>query len=331
MTVCIAAICHANYTNGPYIVGASDRMLTVGETIEYEPYLRKISTIGSNIAILVAGDMTVHSTVLAAVRREAEAMQRPSIEQVAELYAAKFREYRRMRAERAVLQPLALTSESFLSRQHEFTSDFVEGVAKTLVQNELEAMAIIAGIDGTGAHLFLVDDPGQVQCFDASGFVAIGIGAEHAQSQLMLERYGRHWSFSEAFFALYSAKVRGEAAPGIGKQTDMFYIGPHNASFIADNEMDEIVKIFERKQARDANSKSIADQETVVFIKNLNKSPRQSADKEGNDAEGSEGQGRQSGDDSSFDGDSSADAAEASQRDEDQQAERKTKDEGSQT
>ena len=266
MTVCIAAICHRGFPEGDYIVGAADRMMTVGDgsnDIEYEPPIRKLHGLTSgvpNVIAMVAGNMTVHSKILPIVRNELAGRGRVPVEDAAEAYGRAFREYRRLRAEREVLEPLGLTYETMTPS---------DDVSTRLYGHHLYAEAIIAGVDSTGAHLYRISDPGHPYCFDSGGFVAIGIGASNAESQLMLERYAPHWHFRQALFALYTAKVRGEAAPGVGNETDVCWVGP-NTAYASDSKLIEALgKAYENKRKRDDQSRFDAEREVSAFLNSL--------------------------------------------------------------
>jgi hypothetical protein len=75
-------------------------------------------------------------------------------------------------------------------------------------------------------------DDGRVSCNDGIGFAAIGIGARHAESQIMLNKHS--WNSPSVDSALlgYIAKKRSEVAPGVGEGTDVFTIGPVVGSLV---------------------------------------------------------------------------------------------------
>src|SRR5260221_2478193 len=56
MTVCVAAIGN----NGQSVFGASDQMITAGD-IQFEPAQQKIWKLSPHIALMVAGDVGLHS------------------------------------------------------------------------------------------------------------------------------------------------------------------------------------------------------------------------------------------------------------------------------
>ncbi len=61
MTVCIAAVCEAHSGNGPFVVVAADRMITIGEL---EPAQTKLINLATRTVALFAGDVQFHAAVV---------------------------------------------------------------------------------------------------------------------------------------------------------------------------------------------------------------------------------------------------------------------------
>ncbi len=130
MTVCIAAICKAYPTpetenqNMHVIIGATDRMLTVGDMVEFEPKIaNKIVHFSASISGMFAGDFGLQNEILLDVvpvvrgRIKAEPQNWWTVKQVAELYAKSFKQAHLKRAENAVLAPLGLDLPTFFDNQ----------------------------------------------------------------------------------------------------------------------------------------------------------------------------------------------------------------------
>jgi hypothetical protein len=131
-----------------------------------------------------------------------------------------------MQAERHVLAPLGLTLDGLLTDPRLSDTTAAE-LREDLKAWRLEDESIIAGFDANGtARLFQVSDPGWATCEDAPGYVAIGSGANHAMAQFMHHQYTREWSTPRALLMVYSAKKRAEVDAYVGKETDLFVIGP---------------------------------------------------------------------------------------------------------
>jgi hypothetical protein len=225
VTICIAALCQ----DGSTVIGISDRMMTVGEDIEYERALTKASPIAPHIVVMYSGDARIHSDLYCSVRREMhEDVARSvwGVKDVAEAYARQYAAERAKRAERDILKPLGLHSASFIASQKFMARRLVRDLAEKMRSyKHLDLMEIICGVNkSTGeGHVYTVDN-GEIQCEDDAGFAAAGTGQWHATSRMLLNRHTRGAGLAETLFRTYSAKKRAEAAPGVGVETDMFIL-----------------------------------------------------------------------------------------------------------
>jgi len=262
LTVCIAAICE----NG-IILGASDRMLTSGD-IEYEPAIptifqpiMKVMPMSSSIIAMTAGDAGTQAEILAQVFSTAHARieKEPNVwlrvQDMVDVYIEAYNRIKLKAAVSRILSPLGLDEYGFIARQKEMADDFIKTITAEMVNFELpDTAAIFTGVDNRGAHIYCLYG-NQATCCDSIGFAAIGIGARHAQSQFMLARHSRQSSLSETLLLIYSAKKRSEVAPGVGKETDMFTIGPRLGSFswLHDYvENDRMQKVYEYVQEEES-------------------------------------------------------------------------------
>ena len=249
MTVCIAVLCKGVASGKSIIVGASDRMLTAGD-IEFEPPQTKIYLLSKEVVVMAAGGSEAQFTLFSQTRQDIQAEGVSDVGEIASRYAQHFAAYRREQAESALLAPMGLDAESFIKRQRELPYDVSSRLIGELRAFKLGIDAIIAGVDGTGHHLYVVDDPGRASCHDSVGFAAIGYGEWHALSQFMFKGYTKDWAFPRALLQTYSAKKRGEVAPGVGRETDMFVIfQKHVAVPLALQE--GIAKIYNERRSKE--------------------------------------------------------------------------------
>lgn len=232
MTVCIAAICAGNS-----VIGASDRLITAGD-VQFQPDSSKIKPISNSIVAMTAGDAYLQSELLTVIVPEIANLieQNPtewvSVRHVAERYCQEWSAVRKRRAEQQVLAPIGLTFESYLVSQTTLPPDVASQIAASLWQFSLPPVeCIIAGLDASGPHIYVVRN-GVYQCADSIGFVAIGSGGRHADSQLMLAQYAPHIPDTESLLLVHSAKRRAEVAPGVGSETDLFLVGPQLGSLV---------------------------------------------------------------------------------------------------
>jgi 20S proteasome alpha/beta subunit len=218
VTICIAAICEVP-NRGPVIIGASDRKVTAGD-IQFEPETQKLYPFSDYIVALVAGDLAAQKEIC-----DYTFYNRPqTVQETVRMYCQQIGCYNNRQAEQVVLAPLGMTMQNFLDNQRRMSPEFVNRVANEMARESAGIETIICGIDNVGTHLYSIDAAGRYFCNTAIGFAAIGDGANHAQSQFMFARYTPRWVLSRAMQLMYTAKKRAEVAPGVGLQTDLFFI-----------------------------------------------------------------------------------------------------------
>jgi len=268
MTVCVATI-----SQGGVILGASDRMLTSGD-VEFEPESAKVHALTTAIVSMSAGDASLQAQILADVqawvreRMDEDSTKWLAVRTVAERFLNAYSEQKRWRAETSLLRPVGLTSETFIARQRELLPELAARLATELLSYEVPAVAtIIAGVDGTGAHLFVVADD-EMWCMDTVGFCAIGAGANHAQSLLMEAKYVPSMGTPESLLLTFAAKRRAEVAPGVGSQTDMFTVGPQLGSYIGIDPtiLTDLGKMYKELVRREKKAFLTAQQKARTYV-----------------------------------------------------------------
>jgi hypothetical protein len=164
----------------------------------------------------------------------------------------------------------------YISEQRNMTGQLVLDLSKELINFEMPQIScIISGIDETGAHIYTIRND-QYTCNDSVGFAAIGIGARHASSQLMLS--GQSWTstVSDTALAVYNAKKRAEVAPGVGKATDLVTIGPGLGTF--STVRDDLVKRLDQEYQTmiKVEKKALAKAQKGVesYVKELEQPPK---------------------------------------------------------
>jgi hypothetical protein len=271
VTVCVAALCE-----GGSIFGASDRMLTAGD-VQFEPESAKIRELTTSIALMTAGDTSLQTEIFYRVRFDvvtrinSEPKNWWLAKDVADLCAKYYSEIKRERSERAILSPLGLTAETFVSRQREMSDSFVRNLTTELINFSMPAVAtIVAGSDMQGEHIYVVTD-GDVECYDAVGFAAIGIGRWHANSQFMFAGHHRARPIPETLLLTYAAKRRAEVSPGVGAGTDMFSIGATLGSYvrILPSIVDDLGSIYENIRNASQEAIELGNQEVRKYVETL--------------------------------------------------------------
>ncbi len=267
MTVCIAA-----RSEGMLLL-ASDRMITAGD-VEFEPEMPKVTWLSNSICVMFSGDAGLHGEIVQdlMIDFKAKIAAAPdvwlNVRDAANLYLKYWNAAKMRRAESAILGALGHDLTSFFASQATFTPQFVNRYTDQMIDFGMPALSVIvAGVDlrfGAGApapSIYTISNIAtpahpDLVCHDTSSFAAIGIGANHAESQFMLARYTVKVPNGVALLLLYSAKKAAEVAPGIGKETDLFAMGPNVGQWL------EIPK--EMKDKLEAEYRKIRGQEEKV-------------------------------------------------------------------
>lgn len=282
MTVCIAAI--ANDTS---VIGASDRLLTAGD-MQFQPDTPKVKTLTNSIVAMTAGDAWLQSEIMGLLSRDVSAAIATDPETwlevrwVADWYCGHWGAIKRARAERHILSPLGLTTESFLTAQGSMNDKTVQELSNALIGFAMPTTAcLVAGVDPTGPHIFGIVDGALMQA-DSVGFAAIGSGARHAESQLMLAKYAPSTPIAAAVPLIHLAKSRAEVAPGVGVDTDMFLIGQLGSySVVPDHVLEYLGSQVASLRADEDAALVQAQQGLVSYMESLSLEPeKQEADPE---------------------------------------------------
>lgn len=291
MTVCIAA-----RSEGMLLI-ASDRMLTAGD-IQFEPPVPKMYLLSPSMAVMFSGDANFHAEVLQDLvvefgqRVAAAPDEWLKVKDVADIYVDCRNAAKRRRAEAAILSPLGLDISSFLDRQGALNTDLANRIAADLINFQVPMVeVIVCGIDRRLGHalpsIHTIHD-GAVSCADSVGFAAIGSGARHAESRLMLNRLSYRTPNADALIILRSAKMDAEVAPGVGTETDLHVFGPNvGQAFAIDGELRaKLEEECENLRAKDKAMRETANAEMAKFLEKQNKTTAESQDKSSATADG---------------------------------------------
>ena len=272
MTICVAALStHSN--GGLAVVGAADRMKTAGST-EFETELSKAWLFSSSIIALCSGDNDLQNALLVPVGDivTARINEAPKVwwkvEDVANLYREEYFKVRSKRAERTYLEPLGLRMDTLIARQKDMDRFLVDDLTNKLWNFEMPATeTIFMGVDPTGTRLFMWVNE-ELHNRGVSSFASIGAGFKHADSEMMSAGHTWRRSLEDTIVLVHSAKKRAEAAPGVGKSTDMYVIGPNLGSVDHINSWDDgkaFAELERQYKRRVRQEKSAAEKTAKPF------------------------------------------------------------------
>ncbi len=222
MTICLALLCD----DQKKVVAVADRMVSVDYlSLQFEQHTRKVDLISQKFAVLTAGDALGHTEIIRGASLEISQLSQPSVFDVASSVEAHFIRCRQRLAENTVLRRVGLDYTTFLEHQRSLSTELVSALMSEYQGVTLGVELLIAGVDGTGAHLYMTFDPGITECFDSIGYAAIGSGLPHAESFLAEADYSPSIPVNKAIWLGYVAKRRSERAPGVGSRyTDVLVI-----------------------------------------------------------------------------------------------------------
>lgn len=265
MTVCIAAratwVDDAGVTQ-PAVIILADRMITSRGAIETEfeqfdktklMWLDSTSpqeTGAETVAVVVSGDLDDLEVVSQRAAMEIRKNGITLISDMAEVYSEHLQAYRRRRVEREYLERYGLSMSDFIDKQESFEQRFFDRIDDGIQSEESNVgEVIIGGIDEYGGQLIKVDDYG-IHPANATGFAAIGIGADFAEMEFTSFSYTSSTHWLSALVVSFFAKKNAERAPGVGPNTDLWWILPSGHTYRApgDKELQALKDIQENRR-----------------------------------------------------------------------------------
>jgi len=244
MTVCLAALCE----NGRTVVVAADRMVTFGGIIEFEHTVPKMTPTTSLAMVMVAGDTLLGTELAQTVAAQVRGTT-PSINTIAVALGQEFQAIRRREMEVEILVPRALDLNSYYGAHASLNGQIVVGLDHNLTQFSLGVELLLGGVDEEGSHIYSISNPNQVRCHDIIGHGAVGSGAIHALQSMIGFRHDATARLGETVFRAYASKRRSEAAPGVGRDTDLAIVSEHGIRRLSDDELKNMSSILDEHQA----------------------------------------------------------------------------------
>lgn len=244
MTICIAAMAD----DRSVVVVASDRMLSAHFlSLEFDHPDSKIESLGRACVGLSAGDALPTGELFLSAQMVSAQLQNPQIGHIADSIKKTYIELRSQRIEEQFFKPRGITIADFyqggLIRQ--FPQEIAMFLDDSVQRGEFGVELIIAGVDGSGAHIVGITDPGRTSQYDRIGYHAIGSGMSHAI--LNLVGSGQNWSKSinETVFNVFCSKRQAEAAPGVGRAIEMRIVTDQVIISLTEDDLNQLDKVYE--------------------------------------------------------------------------------------
>jgi 20S proteasome alpha/beta subunit len=238
MTVCIAVACES----GKNIVVAADRMLTYPPPVnlEFETEEKKIEPLSDSCVAMGSGDTSNITTIIRAVKERIGSQGSVAVAAVAPLAQESYVSQRNSKFyEVFVMAQLGLDFKRFSANGMSLPV-YLQAQPMVFQQVTIASMnfqfreeLIIAGIDGSGAHVYAIQPPGTTVVLDKMGYGAIGSGAIHALTYLSLRGQTVHRGLADTLYNVYVAKKTAESAPGVGPGTDLAIINQKTVNYLS--------------------------------------------------------------------------------------------------
>lgn len=243
MTICIAAIA----ANRSAVIVTSDRMLSAHFlSLEFDHPDSKIEKLGKSCVGLSSGDALPAGELFASAHSVSTQLQNPQVGQIAESIKDAYATLRARRVEEQVFRPRGITLDAFYQQGliRQFPPEVAMQLDDMVQRAEFRVELVIAGVDGNGAHIIGISDPGRADSYDRVGYHAIGSGMSHAI--LSLVSSGQHWAkgINETVFNVFRAKRQAETAPGVGRSIEIRIVTNQGTRSVTDKEMKILDDIY---------------------------------------------------------------------------------------
>lgn len=226
--------------------------------LEFEHALPKLEEITKSSVVMLAGDALTPTDLIRDAKSTATNRKVTDLRALAGLIAESFATHRRRLVEENVLRPRGFkTFEEFHDRASSLPAELVASLDQEIVSfedvHDIGGMDILlAGLDDTGPHLYLISEPGTSTCFDALGYHAIGSGDSQAIATISGHGFVDTFDPNTALYIAYEAKRKAERAPGVGRETDIRIIDSSGVHEVPKEAMSKLEKIYQDKVESDS-------------------------------------------------------------------------------
>jgi len=238
MTICLACL-----VDEKTIVLAADKMVSVNlPNIKFERGASKLSILANRFALASAGDALIPTEIInGAIAGIAESN---TVAQAAKALKSAYVSERDRLVEELLLRPSGFTLEDIRDRQGKFRPEVLLQALQQVQNFRFDSVLLLAGVDESGAHLYTIHPPGNLRCFDALGYIAIGSGEHHALQTFITSNFDLPMSLNRAVLTAYEAKRRSEKATGVGPLTDMMVMRRDKIVKFTDAQLQQLDSVY---------------------------------------------------------------------------------------
>jgi 20S proteasome alpha/beta subunit len=244
MTVCIGTLCSTLENKCDTVIVASDRMVTLGGFMEFEHDSPKITKMTPNCMVLIAGDALRGSKLVEELK--SKVVDTDDIKKIVQEASLAYVTCRDKQIDSDIFRPRGFTKADFYSNyQQRLLPQITVQLDQLTHQFNFNVEMLIAGVDDSGGHIYSIVNPGGSPIhFNQLGYHAIGSGAIHAMQSLIGFKHSDGKKVENTLFYTYASKRRGEVAPGVGKETDIYIIKHNNIVKVSEQDLGKLEEIY---------------------------------------------------------------------------------------
>jgi hypothetical protein len=221
LTICIAIICQKSGRDTKIVLCADREVTSVVEFQNGSPKIKKITDYCYGMHS--SNDSLISDALLEKVSARAIRQGTTSIYEIADFLKQECVERKKEQIEKDVLFAYNLTTKNLTEVPEPLLRKAVGEVSK--YQYQLEYDFILAGLEPDGnAHIYWVNQDGNLRCYDSLGHCSIGSGGLVAFIDLTKVVWECNKLYTVAVPLVYFAKKVSESATGVGSYTDLWLL-----------------------------------------------------------------------------------------------------------
>lgn len=187
----------------------------------------KMASINRNWSLMFSGDASSMVPVVESVREDVRKLRLSNLRSFALACSRSYRRARQPVIETEILSEFDIETYADYCKLKKSDPDGYLSIREEITKMEEGWSLLFHGFDRYRCpHIFVIAERGKIQYCDMQSFAAIGSGGLRALISLSSYPFKRTLPFSEAIFALLSAKFASESADGVGKETLITILEP---------------------------------------------------------------------------------------------------------
>ncbi|MFQ5440275.1 MAG: hypothetical protein ACE5DL_02325 [Nitrosopumilaceae archaeon] len=203
-------------------------MVTDGNDYTFEIGLPKVGKLSERFYVMEAGGTFRGQQVLDnfSIKYTFDELSKMQFHEIVTEFSKEFKKTLNTYLESEILERRGLTKKSFYDNFDKFPQSLALSIDQQIRNFDFGVNFILMGFDinqeqrAGQAHIYKINEEGEMENFDRLGFVMIGIGETLSLPEYTQEKYSPHNSIDDAMVRTYWAKRTSERMAGVGRTTD---------------------------------------------------------------------------------------------------------------